>query len=80
MRLYVFKAIDNPIVISVSENPKEYYEYYSNKNSNMGHKSVRRGNPGITFEAFTSCIILLHECKIWKKLNSGKLVHNQFQT
>ena len=64
LRLYELEVIDNQAVISVSANLKEHYEYYSNKNSNKRHKGVPRGNPGMTFEAFASCIILLHECKI----------------
>ena len=44
-------------------NPKEYYEHYSNKDSNKRHKSVRKGTPGITFETFANRILSLQEDK-----------------
>ena len=70
--LYKTEAIDNPTMISIIVNPKEYKEHYQNKDSNKRQRGVCRGTTGMTLEALVSCISSLQEHEDTKKLKSEK--------
>ena len=55
--LYEFEAIDNPIMVFINVNTKEYFEKYWNKSGTKKHKGFRKDSPEITFESFASCIL-----------------------
>ena len=59
--LYEVESIDNPNVITISVNPKEYFEKYRDKTVNKKHKGLKRDTPGMNFEAYAQCICSLHE-------------------
>ena len=40
--LYEVESIDNPNVITIAVNPKEYFEVFRNKNFNQKHKGVKK--------------------------------------
>ena len=40
--LYEVESIDNPNVITIAVNPKEYFEVFRNKNFNKQHKGVKK--------------------------------------
>ena len=47
--LYKVESIDNPNVITISVNPKEYFEKYKDKTVNKKHKGLKRDTPGMNF-------------------------------
>ena len=55
------ESIDNPNVITISVNPKEYFEKYRDKTVNKKHKGLKRDTPGMNFEAYAKRICSLHE-------------------
>ena len=59
--LYEIESIDNANVITISVNPKEYFEKYRDKTVNKKHKGLKRDMPGMNFEAYSQRICSLHE-------------------
>ena len=59
--LYEVESIDNPNVIIISVNPKEYFENYRDRIVNKKHKGLKRDTPGMNFEAYAQRICSLHE-------------------
>ena len=59
---YEVESSDSSNVITISVNPKEYFEKYGDKTVNKKHKGLKRGTPGMKFEAYAQCICSLHEC------------------
>ena len=54
-------SIDNPNVITISVNPKEYFEKYRDTTVNKKHKGLKRDTPGMNFEAYAQRICSLQE-------------------
>ena len=59
--LYEIKSIDNPNIITISLNPKEYFKKYRNHTMNKKHKGLKKDTPGIDFEGYAQRLSLLHE-------------------
>ena len=59
--LYEVESIDNPNVITIAVNPKEYFEVFRNKNSNKKYKGVKRTTQGMDFESYAARIMDLRE-------------------
>ena len=55
--LYEVESIDNPNVVTIAVNPKEYLEVLRNKELNKKHKGIKKPTPGMNFESFSSKII-----------------------
>ena len=55
--LYEVESIDNPNVVTIAVNPKEYLEVFRNKELNKKHKSIKKSTPGMNFESFSSRIM-----------------------
>ena len=55
------ESMDNANVITISVNPKEYFEKYRDKTVNKKHKGLKRDMPGMNFEAYSQRICSLHE-------------------
>ena len=52
------ESIDNSNVITISVNPKEYFEKYRDKTVNKKHKGLKRDTPGIrTTHMFSTRIL-----------------------
>ena len=54
--LYAVESIDNPNIITVAVNPKEYFEYFRDKKFNKKHKGIRKDTRAMTFEAYAERI------------------------
>ena len=50
--LYEVENINNTN-ITVTVNPKEYFEKYMDKTVNKKHKGLKRDTPGMNFEAYS---------------------------
>ena len=55
--LYEIESIDNPNVVTVAVNPKEYIEIFRSKDLNKEHKGIKKTTPGMNFESFSSRIM-----------------------
>ena len=55
------ESIDNPNIIAISFNPKEYFEKYRDKRNYKKHKGLKRDTPSMDFEAYSSRLLPLHE-------------------
>ena len=60
-RSYEIESIDNANVITISVNPKEYFEKYRDKTVNKKHKGLKKDTPGMNFEAYSQRICSLHK-------------------
>ena len=73
--LYEIESIDSANKITISVNPKEYFEKYRDKTVNKKHKGLKRDTPGMNFEAYSQLICSLHEFfsnqKPKKKINKN---------
>ena len=52
--LHEIESINNPNILTISINPKEYFEKCRDKNINKKHKGLKRDTPGMDFEAYSS--------------------------
>ena len=53
--------IKNPNIITISINPKEYFEKYRDKRINKKNKELKRDTPAKDFEAYSSRLLPLRE-------------------
>ena len=51
------ESIDNPNVVTIAVNPKEYLEVFRNKGINKKHKGIKKTTPGMNFESFSTRIM-----------------------
>ena len=54
---YEVEYIDNPNVVTIAVNPKEYIEIFKSKDLNKKHKGIKKTTPGMNFESFASRIM-----------------------
>ena len=59
--LYETGSIDNPNILIVSINPKEYFEKYRDKTSNKKYKGLKKDTYDMNFDAYSSRLSSLHE-------------------
>ena len=52
LRYYEIEHIDNPCILTLAVNPKDYLELFEDKNLNKKHKSVKKGSSGLGFKNF----------------------------
>ena len=70
MGLYEIENIDNPNLVTIAINPKEYFEKYKDYSINKKHKGVKKNTPGTNFEAYSERLATLHEFCSPKKIKS----------
>ena len=49
---FVIEHIDDPCILTIACNPKEYFEMFEDKNINKKHKGIKKGFSGLCFENF----------------------------
>ena len=63
--LYVVENINDPYLVTLAVNPKEYLEYFKRENMNKKHKGIKKGSVGMDFERglnhYTILILLLNQ-------------------
>ena len=52
--LFEDESINTPNIITVSINPKEYYEEFDDQSNNKKHKGIKKGTPGMDFSTYCS--------------------------
>ena len=71
--LYEVESIDNPNVVTIAVNPKEYIEIFKSKDLNKKHKGIKKTTPGMNFESLSSRIMDTKEySKVQKQAKSLK--------
>ena len=55
-KLGYYEIIDNPCFVTLTVNPKEYFEIFKNSKSNKKHKGIKKGSSGMDFENFVNRI------------------------
>ena len=65
---YEIENIDNPCIITLAVNPKEYLEMLKNLILNKKYKGIKKGSTGLGFENFVEKIKSLVKFETFKKL------------
>ena len=79
--LYEVENIDNPILVTIAVNPKEYIEIFKNTAINKKHKGIKKSTPGMNFESFASRIMDVREwCYSQKRAKTIKQTRFQLKT
>ena len=65
---YEIENIDNPCIITLAVNPKEYLEMLKNLILNKKYKGIKKGSTGLGFENFVEKIKPLVKFETFKKL------------
>ena len=58
--LYEVENINNTNTLTISINPKEYFEKYKDFLINRKHKSLKKNTPGMDFEAYSERHATIH--------------------
>ena len=72
----MIENIDDPCVVSVAVNPKEYFEQFESQVVNKIHKVLRKGAVGMEFEDFAKRINSIKEMEIldsYQRKNKNKI-------
>ena len=56
LRYYEIENIDNPCLLTMAVNPKEYLELLKDRVLNKKHKGIKKGSSGLGFENFSQRI------------------------
>ena len=59
--LYEVESINNPNIVTLAVNPKEYFKVFRTREINKKHKGVKKTTPGMNFESFASRIMDIRE-------------------
>ena len=59
---------DNPNILTIAINSKEYFQKYKDFSINKKHKGVKKKSPGVNFEAYSERLATLHEYCFPKKI------------
>ena len=52
--LFEIENIDKPNVITITLNPKEYYDHFSNHWDNKKHKGLKKPSPDMDFDSYSN--------------------------
>ena len=59
--LYEVENISNTNILTITINPKEYFQKYKDFSISKKHKALKKNTPGIDFEAHSERLATLHE-------------------
>ena len=72
--LYEVESVDNPTLMTIAINPKEYFEMYKDKSFNKKSKGIHKDTPGMDFDSYANRIYSKFE-----RSNDPRIVQNRFQ-
>ena len=76
---YLFiENIDDPCVVTVAVNPKEYFEEFESQSVNKNHKGLRKEASGMEFEDYAKSINSIREIETFRQLPKEKHKQNKF--
>ena len=67
MGYFSIENIDNPCLLTIACNPKEYYELFENSEINKEHKETKKGSSAMNFENYAERIVSLTNFDYFKK-------------
>ena len=67
MGLYEVESINDPCLVTLAVNPKEYFEYFKSTNVNKKHKGIKKGSLGMDYKNYAERIKPLYDCASFKK-------------
>ena len=59
--LYKVENINDPCLVTLAVNPKEYLKYFKSENVSKKHKGIKKGSVGMDFEKFAEMIKPLYD-------------------
>ena len=74
---FAVENIDDPCIVTVAVNPKEYFEQFESDNVNKKHKGFRKGAAGMEFENYSRRINSVNEIESFGHAINEK--HSQFR-
>ena len=69
--LYKVECINDPCLVTLAVNPKEYLEYFKSENINKKHKGLKKGSVGMDYENFAEKIKPLFNFDTYVKPKTG---------
>ena len=63
--LYEVGHIVDPCYVTLTVNPKEYFQYFKSDNVNKKHKGIKRGSVGMEYENYAERIKVLFDFKTY---------------
>ena len=80
MGLYEVEIIDDPCLVTLAVNPKEYFEYFQSQRVNKKHKGIKKEAPGMNYDNYSERIKPLYDFKSFvKPRNEKKKVVSQIE-
>ena len=70
--LYEVESINDPCLVTLAVNPKEYFEYFQSQRTNKKHKGIKKGAPGMNYENYAERIKLLYDFERLEKPKTEK--------
>ena len=75
---FSIENIDDPCVVTVAVNPKEYFEEFESQSVNKKRKGLGKGASGMEFEDYAKRINLIRETETFGQLPEEKEKQNRF--
>ena len=75
---FSIKNIDDPCIVTVAVNPKEYFEEFESQSVNKKCKGLRKGVSGMELEYYAKRINSIWEIETFGQLPKGKHKQNRF--
>ena len=72
--LYEVENINDPCLVTLVVNPKEYFEYFESENINKKPKGIKKGSAGMDDENFAERIKPLYDFKTYVKPKKDKKI------
>ena len=69
---FSIENIDDPCIVTVRVNPKEYFEEFESQTTNKKHKGLRKGVAGMEFEDYAKKINLIKKIETFGHLLNEK--------
>ena len=70
--LYEVESINDPCLVTLAVNLKEYFEYFQSQRTNKKHKGIKKGALGMNYENYAERIKLLYDFKSFEKPKTEK--------
>ena len=75
---FLIENIDDPCIVTIAVNPKEYFEEFESQAVNKKHKGLRKGAAGMEFEDYAKRINSIIEIETFGHLPNEKQKQNRF--
>ena len=70
--LYEVESINDPCLVTLATNPKEYLEYFKSESINKKHKGIKKGAVGMDYEYFAERIKPLFHFDTYVKMKADR--------